>query len=162
MSWPQTINIYYLTQLLWVSNLKQLSWVGLGSESFTLVQSWCQQGLQSYESLIGAERSTNKVGSTHRPGKLVLAIGRRSQFFTTDLTTGQLGVFTRQKLAMPTVNDLKDRARRQLKILYVLISQVTLRYMLSKPTVKGREIGPHFFDRRVLTYLQTYTLKPPQ
>ena len=54
---------------------------------------------------------------------------------------------------MPRVNDPKDRARRQLIILYVLISQVTHRYMLSKPTVRGREIGPHLLERRVLTYL---------
>ena len=64
-----------------------------------------------------------------------------------------LGVFTRWKLAMLSVNDPKDRARRQLKILYVLISKVTHRYTLSRPTVKGREIGPHFLERRVLKYL---------
>lgn len=57
---------------------------------------------------------------------------------------------------MPRENDPKDRARRQLKILCVLISKVTHRYTLSKPTVKGREIGPHFLDRRVLKNLQTY------
>ena len=48
---------------------------------------WLDEGflmeLQSSESLIGAERSTNKVGSTHMPGKLVLVVGKRSQFFTT-------------------------------------------------------------------------------
>ena len=64
-----------------------------------------------------------------------------------------LGVFTRWKLAMPRVKDPKDRARRQLKILCVLIAKVTHGYTLSKPTVKGREIGPHFLERRVLKYL---------
>lgn len=66
-----TTNIYYLTCLLWVRNLRAASLGGSGSRPLTKLLSSCHLGTIRLEDL-----SASEMVLVHVAGKLVLAIGR--------------------------------------------------------------------------------------